>query len=129
MRPLNARYGGKVARRRSVIGTYHASVICPAVPPSAGELAPWNSSHYTYQLNAPATSFEALSYRIESWERTGRAWEEGEQEVLEDLEYCGSAEEAWVAARFIQSIRREIKEQIKNVQHDGDKGNTEGRSG
>jgi len=58
---------------------------------------------------------EALNYRIESWERTGRAWEEGEQEVLEELENCNCADDAWVAVRFMQSIRNEIKDQINRV--------------
>lgn len=55
----------------------------------------------------------AVAYLRESWERTGRAWDDGEQEVLAELEYCGSAEEAWVAVRFIGEIEKEVKRQMQ----------------
>jgi hypothetical protein len=55
----------------------------------------------------------ALAYLRESWERTGRAWEDGEQDDLAELEYCGSAEDAWVAVRFIREIEKEVKQQME----------------
>ncbi len=55
----------------------------------------------------------ALAYLRESWERTGRAWDDGEQEDLPELEYCGSANDAWVAVRFIGEIEKEVKAQMK----------------
>lgn len=61
---------------------------------------------------------ESLAYRIESWERTCRAWEDGEQEDLSELEYCDSAAEAEVAIRYVRSIQREIKEQIETSKPD-----------
>lgn len=72
---------------------------------------------------------QALAYSAESWERTGRAWEDGEQEVLAELEYCSSAAEAWAAARFARSIERDVKEQIENSTIASGDGKVEGRGG